>query len=570
MDWANENYDQTKKDGGWGDWRFDHARAYILAHKFTEDDKYIERGVAELRCLLNTLSFERGINNSLDVLTPGIWAGRTLPDAYFGFLNHKAMTPQEHTLIVEGYTRLADALFCDGTIMKLNHVQNMFTTAAFGLFKASVIFPEFRNSSRWREQSLQWIKEIADNHILDDGAWEEVSQNYSYVVFVDFSKFIQLCRVNKIKIEPLIEQKYMLFAEFLNKVALPNGVLAIFGHSLEANHINFVRRFFELAYPEKCSDDRFKLHTKSTHFPDARMVIMRSGDGDEQRFMTFDYGPEWSHTDNDCLGISLFAYKEYLIPNIGDMGVELPRLASRLLVNGVGLGEGRAGEVSLENDIDYASASKQLYAREPAPARGYAKDFTYSILRDRKTGKIRRDDLRMASKDTFGLHTRELIFIKPYYWILVDWLTDKNAHVEQFIRLNPEHSAKIKDNTMIAKGKTANLMITHIDGPNPQIAFKNITATSEEAKVKRANDPFAVSFGYKYKGVEAASNTFVSTLLICPFPKEWTPEIQKDESDKQRTSSIRKIIIKSGEFKDDVTLRYAKGKTSVTFKREKI
>ena len=360
MDWANENYDQSKKDGGWGDWRFDHARAYILAHKFTKDDKYIERGVAELRCLLNTLSFERGINNGLDVLTPGIWAGRTLPDAYFGFLNHKAMTPQEHTMIVEGYTRLVDALFCDGTVMKLNHVQNMFTTAAFGLFKASVIFPEFRNSPRWREQSLQWIKEIADNHIFDDGAWEEVSQNYSYVIFVDFSKFIELCRANKIGIEPLIEQKYMLFAEFLNKVVLPSGVLAIFGHSLEANHINFVRRFFELAYPEKCSDDRFKLHKKSTHFSDARMVIMRNGDDENQRFMMFDYGPEWSHTDNDCLGISLFAYKEYLIPNIGDMGVELPRLASRLLVNGVGLGEGRAGEVSLENDVDYASASKQL------------------------------------------------------------------------------------------------------------------------------------------------------------------------------------------------------------------
>ncbi len=113
-------------------------------------------------------------------------------------------------------------------------------------------------------------------------------------------------------------------------------------------------------------------------------------------------------------------------------------------------------------------------------------------------------------------------------------------------------------------------MIAHIDGPNPQITFKNIAATSEEAKVKRANDPFAVSFGYKYKGGEAASNAFVSTLLICPFPNEWTPEIQKEDNTKQSPPSTRKIIIKAGEFKDDITLKYSKGKTSVTFKREEI
>jgi heparan-sulfate lyase len=543
---ADKNYEKTKKEGGWGEYRFGHARAYILANRFTGDDKYIKRGVIELRTLLNSTFLKRG-DKPLDILIPGIWAGRFLPDAYFGFLNHKAMTPAEHMMIVKGYVRLADVLFCEGILPKLNHVQNMFATSSFGLFKASVIFPEFRNSPRWREQSLKWIKEIAKNHILDDGAWEEVSERYSYVIFVDFSKFMELCRVNKIRIDPIIKKRYVLFAEFMKKIMLPNSELSYFGDSEFTHHINSIRRFFELACLEKGSNKAFKIQTDSTHFPDARMVIMRGGKGDNQKFMLFDYGPQWSHTYKDCLAFTLFAYNEYLIPYAR-------KFTSRLLVNGVGIGESRKGKISLKKDIDYVLASKQLYTREPEPALGYSdnKDRTYRILRDRKTGKIRRMDMPMATKETYGRHTRELIFIKPYYWILVDRLIGmpENANIDQLFRLNPDHSAEVKDRVIVSRGKTANLVIAHINGPIPDITLKKIK------KGKRVKAASVANFGYKHKEGE-----FVSTLLLCPFPNDWTPEIQKD-------SSTKKIIVNAGEFKDIITLRYLKGKTLVDFKRK--
>jgi hypothetical protein len=559
LKWADESYEKTKKEGGWGDHRFSHARAYILANRFTGEDKYIKRGVIELRTLLNSPFFERG-DKPTDIHVPGIWSSRFLPDAYFGFLNHKAMTPKEHMMIVKGYVRLADFLFCEGILPGLNHVQNMFATASVGLFKASVIFPEFRNSSRWREQSLKWIKEIFKNHILDDGAWEELAENYSYAVFMDLSSFIELCRVNKIKIDPIIKRKYMLFTEFMKAITLPNGELSYFGDH-DYQHINSIRRYVELAYPKKSSDKAFKIQTSSTHFPDARMVIMRGGKGDNQKFMFFDYGPQWSHTYKDCLSFTLFAYNEYLVP----YATHFKKITSRLLINGVGIGESRTGKISLKKDTDYVSASKQLYAREPEPALGYSdnRDRTYRILRDRKTGKIRRMNMPMATKETYGRHTRELIFIKPYYWILVDRLIGmpKNANIDQLFRLNPDHSAEVKDRVMISRGKTANLVIAHINGPIPDITFKKIKKVLKE-KAKRAS---IANFGYKHK-----EGKFVSTLLICPFPNDWTPEIKEEKLDGSKNSLIKKIIVKAGGFKDIITLRYLKGKTSVMFKRYKL
>jgi hypothetical protein len=553
---ADRNYEKTKKEGGWGEPRFGNARAYIFAHRFTGEDKYIERGVIELRTLLNGTFLKRG-DKCLDLLVPEIWAGRTLPDAYFGFLNHKAMTPEEHTMIVKGYVRLADVIFCEGILPRLNHVQNMFATASFGLFKASVIFPEFRNSPRWREQSLEWIEEIAKNHILEDGVWEEVSENYSYAVFVDFSKFMELCRVNKIKISSVVKKKYILFTEIFKKLSLPNGYIANFGDSTNHLHLNYIRKFLEHAYPKKSNDKAFKIQTDSSHLPDARMVIMRGGKGCNQRFMLFDYGPEWSHSPiEDCLAFSLFAYNEYVMPYA-------KKVTSRLLVNSVGIGESRKGKISLKKDIDYVSASKQLYTRESEPALGYSdnRDRTYRVLRDRKTGKIRRMDMPMVTKETYGRHTRELIFIKPYYWILVDRLVGmpENADIDQLFRLNSNHSVEVKDRVIISRGKTANLVIAHINGLKPKITLKNIKKGLSRG-VKRAT---VVNFGYKHK-----EGGFVSTLLLCPFPNDWTPEIQEEKIDGTKDSSTKKIIVNAGEFKDIITLRYLKGKTLVDFKRK--
>jgi hypothetical protein len=237
-----------------------------------------------------------------------------------------------------------------------------------------------------------------------------------------------------------------------------------------------------------------------------------------------------------------------------------------LLVNNVGIGESRTGKISLGKNIDYVSASKQLYTREPEPALQYSdnKDRTYRVLRDRKTGKIRRMDMPMVLKGSFGLHKRELVFIKPYYWILVDRLTGmpKNANIDQLFRLNPDHSAKIKGKVMISKGKTANLMISHINGPNPNIIFKDIGKSLKESRVKPKKISSVVNFGYKHKKGE-----FVSTFLICPFPNDWTPEVQEEKLDEAKNSSIKKITVKAGKFKDTITLKYLKGKTSVTFKR---
>ena len=334
---------------------------------------------------------------------------------------------------------------------------------AAGLSSVGIMLPEFKESVEWRKRGFQYMVEHMQKDVLADGAHHELTPGYHSWVMNQFLQVALLAKKNGTEVPGLLDRHEKMY-EYLAKISRPDGDVPPIGdahpqpiaNDMGIGALLYNRADFRHFGPDKAQADwvwdfgpgvvnRYaQLSSKlpdytSTLLPDAQFGIMRSGWNKNDDYLLFDMAP-WggNHSHADRLQVLLYAGRDLLL-DPGQYPYDLP--LSQYFKTAV-----EHNLLLIDGDKQIQADSKVLAWQDQPNAL-----FTSASIED----------------ETFR-HQRSVLWVKPNYWILVDYVTAVNAadvkpHEVTRLFHFPLSSTKIENNsvqTTFAEG--TNLQIQNI------------------------------------------------------------------------------------------------------------
>lgn len=330
----------------------------------------------------------------------------------------------------------------------LNHLLR----EANGLETLGVYFPEFRDAPRWRAAARSRMLEASETQIYSDGVHVELSTGYQWLVADEFLGALELLLRDpdtSTEISRQFRTKVESLFEVLAYLARPDGTwpqlndgfmdgpsalrerLAAAARQLQRSDLLFVASGGKQGHSPQRS---------SRVFREAGLVVMRSGWDSEACYLTFDAGPYGGpHGHEDALSIELFAggqpfivdpgcstyhagdpYRDYFVSS---------RSHSTVLIGGLGQVR-RWDPQNLRVKHPSAKLENCLLSSQVDYAAGRY-DGAYGAFKFRRP--------KQAYELRGVCHRRQIVFVKPWYWVLLDTVEGARQHqVAQLFQLHPQ------------------------------------------------------------------------------------------------------------------------------------
>jgi hypothetical protein len=297
-----------------------------------------------------------------------------------------------------------------------------------GLATIGIMLPEFKEAEDWRERGFHYLVEHMRRDVEADGAHWELTPGYHTWVMTQFLKAGLLCRANGYTVPGLLDRHEKMF-EFLMNLRQPDGTFVTVGdagfgrrNSLADNlglgALMYQRPDFRFLGPNQCAeswlwlfgpgmfDQYARLKPQAPAFtsrllPDAKYAVMRTGWDADARFLFFDCAP-WrgGHSHRDCLQVVVCAGRQLLI-DPGVYSYDQP-LSVRYFR------KTEAHNVLMVDGAEQPAANPELLAWQAGPEADFA------------SGQV---------AGTNGLRQeRSVLFVKPHYWLVVDWVFGSGEH----------------------------------------------------------------------------------------------------------------------------------------------
>lgn len=391
---------------------------------------------------------------------------------------------------------------------------NMGVADAQVLQQVALAFPEFKKSGEWVDWALKRGLDQMENVVYSDGVEKELCPRYHQGVMGVFAKFMEVAQSagNTVPVEFVDKLKGM--ARFLVDFSRPDGTIPAFNEMVQS-HGNGKSTHQKVRNIANITNDKeilqwfgsngtkgVKPDYNSVAFKWSGYYVMRSGWEKNDNYMAIKAGPYGlAHQQEDKLSFELFANGE---PFLIDPGFYIYNRASvwrkyyrsSLAHNTVvpnGLSQLREGQRSLyenknPNDALWVSNNKYDFL-SAVYNNGYA-DFN-SIV-EKKPEELEKIN-----------HQRDILFIKPGIWLMIDWLQSEKPEENLYEALfQSEYPAAVSGKNLIITGKTSDLFILPI----------GVTGKTLEANVtKGQTEP--IRRGWIYK-VEQKENQPISTGAI--------------------------------------------------------
>jgi hypothetical protein len=296
---------------------------------------------------------------------------------------------------------------------------NWLCMEANGMGHVGILFPEFKDAATWRDTAVERLYKELDNQVYLDGAQIELSTGYHYVSLGNFLGLAKVAQLNDIK----LPQDYVGKLERMYAYGLwamtPDRNLPPVNDAWGANVPQTLREGFELFPPRKdfqwiATDG--KQGTPPDHtshwFPWAGWAIMRSGWGREDNYLFFDVGPfGYGHQHEDKLAVDVWAYGARLIIDVGSYRYDTsamrryvvgPWAHSIVFVDGQTQKRGGLGDT-------YVNKQPQTNPWFTTEAFDYCEGVYDNGFGPQRELKVE--------------HRRQVLFVKPDYWVVLDTLT---------------------------------------------------------------------------------------------------------------------------------------------------
>lgn len=403
----------------------------------TSDEKYAEAFVRQMRHWIENVlvpidengnswkdNAEMGTDatNCWRTIECGIRMGQTWPAAFYYFLTSPIFTDDDVCLMVKSMVEHARHL----TLWPRGG--NWQTMQANGQYHVGVLFPEFKEASQWRELAMQSLYAELDEQVYPDGAQIELSSGYHQVSLRNFVMAYAIGHLNDMPVPPDFVTKLERMYHYDLYLAMPNLLMPALNDGGQTDIRPYLRGGFKF-FPERkdfqwAATDRQEgeaPQNESSAFPYAGHFVMRSGWNEEDRYLFFDGGPfGYGHQHEDKLNLMVYAHGRVHIVDPGNYPYDSSEWRKYVLST-------RAHNTVMVDGMEQNQRGKpreEYVVSEPLP-HTWVSDEKYDYA-------VANYDLGYGpERDTTVTHTRSILFVKPDFWIVTDFLkaTDDKSHV---------------------------------------------------------------------------------------------------------------------------------------------
>ncbi|MCL6520670.1 MAG: heparinase II/III family protein [Armatimonadetes bacterium] len=385
----------------------------------------------------------------------GIRAGQTWMEIYHRFLTSPSFSDEALITMLKLFKEHAQQL------MKYPTGGNWLTMEANGLMHIGVIFPEFKDSAEWRKTAIERLYRELDRQVYPDGAQIELSSGYHQVSLINFRMAWEVAKMNDIAMPSDYIKKLQKMYDYNLLASMPDGCLPGLNDGNRTNIRGYLKEALQY-FPERKDYEwvatEGKQGTKpsvgSIALPFSGQLIMRSGWEKEDMYLMMDAGPfGYGHQHEDKLSIVIYAHGKYHLVDPGNYPYDSSKWRRYIIAtpshNTVmvdGEGQHRAGR-----------PREQYVVSKPLPNKWISSDgFDYA------SGTY--DEGYGQNNKIKVVHTRNIFFVKPEYWIITDFLNpdDKEPHrYESIFHLDAERASLDEFTKMVIteNRESANLAI---------------------------------------------------------------------------------------------------------------
>jgi len=427
IDWSINPMPNQYKEWTWQLSRHPFWITLGQAYTATGEEKYAEAFVFQLNSWIkqNLVPGDNGNygGSRWRTLETGIRMCRSWFDALYSFLRSPSFDDASVVLMARSCVEHARHL------VEYPQTANWLATETTGLFFTSVMFPELKEAEVWQKTAVERMYEELENQVYPDGAQIELASGYHQVSMGDFEKFSRLAQLNDIALPEDFMAKVEKMFHYDLYAATPAGKLPalndggwvdVRGHC--ARGYSYYPHRTDMKWMATEGKEGVRPEHDSYLFPWAGHAVMRSGWDPDDRFMLFDIGPfGHGHQHEDKLSFVIYAHGRVHVTDPGNYAYDdsvwrkyhIGAYAhNTILVDG--LPQNRRG------------FERKLYRQPHAlDAHWESTDaYDYAVGQyNAPGGGVPHPEGYGPDRATTVTHTRQIVFVKPDFWVMFDTLT---------------------------------------------------------------------------------------------------------------------------------------------------
>ena len=424
--------------------RHGHWLTLGAAYAGTGNEKYAREFVAELRSWIDAMPvligrrFVEGpyslTGRSSLSLDAGIRMGQSWFPAFYYFLSSPSFRDEDILAMLQSFHLHARYL------MDPRHFRsgsNWGAMESCGLLHIGCYLPEFREAAHWRETAIGRLYGELDRQVYPDGAQKELTPGYHGVTLGNLLRSVEIARHCHVPLPEDFTARLERMFDYYVRIQMPDGATPPLNDSGAGSVRGYLAKGAAL-FPQRQDFAWFATGGKSgglppytsTRLPYAGWHIMRSGWENDSCYLLLDAGPYGTgHQHEDKLSLIVHAFGHPLISEAGRYSYDGSKWRqyslstpshNTIMVDGLPQRHGavrsswEAGEPvdsvwHTGERIDYVGAKYTL---------GYGRSENVPVE-----------------------HERNVLFIKPRLWLVVDRLTsrdDKPHTYESLFHLNAD------------------------------------------------------------------------------------------------------------------------------------
>jgi len=411
------------------------------AYWSTLDEKYAKEWVAQMEDWVedNPVPLEEDAGATLcwRTIESGIRMAGSWMNAYSYFLNSPSFTPEAHALFVKGIIEHGERLE-KITLDFPERGGNWITMECNGLGTIGILFPELKDSKKYIEVAFDRLTRELSRQVYPDGAQTELTPGYHQVSRSNFMQLAKLAQMNHVGVPVGYFDRLKKMYEYNLYLMDPSGNLPPFNDAGPTKTASSLMEAYDI-----WKDGKFLFGATlgkegvypgfdSYYFRYAGYYVMRSGWKQSDNCLYFDAGPVGSgHQHEDMLNLYLYSKGKILLTEPGTYSYDLSLWRRYILSTPSHNTIMVDGKEQHRADIPECCLIKEPY-KNPwvnSPLFDYGSGTYSSGYQKNEYRAVQYMPKEyVGEKDTSVTHTRHVVFLKPYYYVVVDFLDGSGEH----------------------------------------------------------------------------------------------------------------------------------------------
>lgn len=461
----------------------------------------------------------------------GIRMGQTWPEVFFRLLASPSFTPEACTMMVKSMVEHARHL------MRWRTGGNWLTMECNGLGHVGILFPEFKESSQWRSTAINVLYEELNRQVYPDGAQIELTQGYHHVSLQNFLGLYRTAQLNDVPMpsdyaarlkKMYLCDLYQVEPDWATPAFNDSPRGNILGHMLDAAKLfpddPLIRWAATRGKEGKAPD------FTSYMFPYAGFIVMRSAWADpDARYLCMEAGPfGYGHQHEDKLSFVMYGYGQEHITDPGTYMYDASQWRRYVLST-------RAhNTIRIDGHDQHRRGLRETYVTDKPidDARlltGDVLDFAEGVY----------DSGYGPKREIKVVHRRQVVFVKPDYFLIIDTLEGKGTHsIESLFHFNHDEAEVVGTTVRTIHPNTSNCLVAAAPQSGLEVAvIKGQTEPEVQGFLPAQRwrpswkDPKAKAPAHGKREIPTAVLTLRCELpaklvyVVMPYPKGHKPQV---------------------------------------------